>query len=410
MTSARGSRRGRRRGPPPSESAPRHGARGYTLAELLAVIAIMAVLAGISLGVLATLPGRLSHETAATSVRALLRRARASAIESRAEATVRFAGRRVEAFAWAPLALLRMDDLAAGAPGALRTVGARGLEGRISGALPVEGRVGAALEFVAPGAHVDLGSMPLLDASLGLRIEAWVHAGDFAELRDPPPDSGARPRPPPPGGRADEPYLFQVAGKGGAYFLRVREDYALVGGVRGPGGPRAPLVTRETPPRAIAPHRWCEVGLLFDGRDFALYADGLRASLPGAEGERLPPSIGRDAAPLVISSADPGLSFHGAIDEVRVLGIDAEEGFEAGEDVEVVAPPLIRFDPRGALDPLYHDGPETVRVRRVVRSGASAGPGGGGMTAGRGDPARPSPAAPGGGDIAIVVERTGAVR
>ncbi len=85
--------------------------RGYTLVELLTVIALVSVLAGLSVSAFLALPGRLAHETAASSLRALLRRARASAIETRADAAVIFEKGRIEARAWATVAHLRFEDV-----------------------------------------------------------------------------------------------------------------------------------------------------------------------------------------------------------------------------------------------------------------------------------------------------------
>ncbi|HVY60713.1 MAG TPA: prepilin-type N-terminal cleavage/methylation domain-containing protein, partial [Planctomycetota bacterium] len=105
--------------------------RGYTLAELLTVIGVLAVLGGMSLGVFVAMPGRLAHEAAASTVRALLRRARAAAIESRADAQVTFDHGRVEARAWTSLALLRFEDVDKEARGfPVPTQGSRNLAAR----------------------------------------------------------------------------------------------------------------------------------------------------------------------------------------------------------------------------------------------------------------------------------------
>jgi len=386
---------------------------GYTLAELLTVIAIISTLAGLSLGVFATLPGKVAHETTAASIRALLRRARASAIESRAEASVTFVGRRVEARAWTPLLLLRFDDvplddgvdpsigaglLGGAAPAVMlpleRTTGARGAVGRIVKAEATPGKFGGALRFEMPGAYLDMGSAPLYEARAGLRLEAWIEPGDLSLVRDPPDDGVKHPvRPAAPGRTGQDLYEFQVAGKGKCYSLRVREDFALVGSVMGPGA-RAP-VERESRPGVLSPGRWSEVALHFDGEDISLWADGFRVDLAPPRGERRPTEVAGDPRPFVVSSEDPGLTFLGAIDEVRLYGIAAEEGIDVAEDVEVTAPAYVRFDARGTLDALAHEGPQRVQVRRIVRAS---------------DPKAAKADASREGTITIQVERTGALR
>ncbi|HVY62286.1 MAG TPA: hypothetical protein VHF22_11570, partial [Planctomycetota bacterium] len=243
-----------------------------------------------------------------------------------------------------------------------------------------------------PGAYVDCGDLPLFAARDGVRIEAWVYPGDFEVLRSPPDDGGDRtPRPAPPGAKRDDLYLFEVVGKGEAYFLRVREDYAVVAGVKGAAS-RAPTV-RETAPGALRPERWAELSFSFDGEDMKILVNGLRRDLPPAKDApdaALPKAIAPDAAPLTVSNPAPGLCFFGAIDEVRVSGVNAEESVEFGSDLAIDAPAAVRFDARGELDGLYHPGPVRIEVRRV---GTGTGPRGSTLSA-----------------QAITVERSGALR
>ena len=75
---------------------------------------------------------------------------------------------------------------------------------------------------------------------------------------------------------------------------------------------------------------------------------------------------------LTISHPDPGLCFFGAIDEVRVSGMIADESVELGPDVALAGPPAVRFDARGGLDPLYHDGPVVLTLSRIAAGMTSA--------------------------------------
>jgi hypothetical protein len=334
---------------------------------------LLALLASMSMGVFMSLPGRLAHQAAASTVRALLRRARAAAIESRAEAEVSFASGHVEARAWTPVALLRFEDLPEGPhPGPEVTMGARGLAARAMHVTVDKGRVGNAVFFEAPGGDVDCGDLPAFAAQAGVRIEAWVCPADFDKVRNPPEETSRGPRPPAPGARKDDPYLFQVAGKGDAYFLRVREDYALVGGVRGAKAKEGTVV-RETAPGLLSAERWAEVALVYDGEDLALLVNGLRRDIPpGKNDPPLPRALAADRAPLVVSSPDPALTFVGGIDEVRVSAILAEEGVDFGADIAIDAPPVVRFDPRGELDRVEHASAVRITVRRAGMEAATA--------------------------------------
>ncbi len=372
--------------------APRHARRGaavggFTLAELLAVLALLAILAGIGIGVFATLPSRYGFEQSTGSVRALLRRARAAALETRREAAVLLdvKGGKVKAVSWATLALLRLEPSnltpAADVRGELVVEGAGGgavtgvVEGRGRGVTPEAGRIGGCLAFAAPGAHVDFGTAPRFDALEGVSIEAYVYAADYASLRDPA-YAGTR-RQPPPGAGANAQYLFQVAGKGESYYLQVREDYAIEAGVRGERDPvndpgRVARARRETRAGTLVAERWTHVAMVYDGRDLKILVDGQRRDLGPSAGESVPARLVASAAPFVVSHPDPRLSFLGALDELRLSGVVAEETFELPGDV-VFAPggaEAVRFDAHGQLDPLFHNAPVGIGVQRVRRDGS----------------------------------------
>jgi hypothetical protein len=215
---------------------------------------------------------------------------------------------------------------------------------------------------------VDLGAAPRFDAQEGVAIEAWVRPDDFSVLRDPQ-ATGPR-RTPPPGAGPGDQYLFQVAGKGDAYFLQVREDYAVEAGVLGEGDKgRKARGQRETRPGTLVRGRWSHVAMVYDGLDLRILVDGQPRDLGPTAGEVLPRRLVASAAPLVVSHPDPRLTFLGAVDEVRVSAIVAEEEVLLPGDITVEGPAIVRFDSHGQLDPLHHDAPLTFRVARVRRDG-----------------------------------------
>jgi type II secretory pathway pseudopilin PulG len=341
----------------------RRGSLGYTLAELLAVVALLALLATLAVGVFTALPARYAHEQAAGTVRTLLRRARAAAIESRAGARVVFDGRRMAAEAWKPLGLWRFEDeLAPGGAGPVRAAGARGMDALVSGASQEEGALGKALFFTDPGGFADCGNAPVFSPTAGVRVVAMVYPADFARLREDPATS-SRPAPPAaPGRRAgpDAPWVFQVAGKGEEYSLALREDYAVLARVK---GERGLYLARETRPGAVTPGRWTEVAMDFADGALEILVDGVRRDLDPATDDPAPRRLIPTEAPLTISSPDRALCFVGGIDEVALYGMVAEEETSLPEDVAVDAPPAVRFDAQGELDPLYHEGPVAVSLR-----------------------------------------------
>ena len=337
---------------------------GFTLAELLSVLAIMAVLAAMSLGVIASLPTKYSHEQAAGTVRALVRRARAAALESRAEASVVFSGKRLEARSWRSLGLWRFEDLG---PDGL-THGARGMDARATKATQDEGWLGSALYFEQPGAFADCGNAPIFSPRDGVRVDAAVLAADFEKLRA---DDTAKARPPAPGKKPTDLWEFQVAGKGDEYWLRIREDYAILAHV---SGERGLYVERATPPGAVPPERWTRVGFVYDGEEMKILVDGLRRDIDPKTSDPMPHRLVATAAPLEISSSRPGLAFAGGVDELAVSGMIAEEEAKLPDDLAIEAPPAIRFDSRGELDTRYHEGGARIVLSPIRGDGKKLEP------------------------------------
>jgi prepilin-type N-terminal cleavage/methylation domain-containing protein len=374
----------------------RHRHAGYTLVELLAVIAILALLMGLSVAAFTVLPARAEHEQAAGTLRTLLRRARAAAVESRAGATLEVAPHHVAVRSWRRIALWRFEDLGPDPAGgkALRSIGARGMVASVTGAQSCAGRIGQGLQFDGPGEWADCGDAPMLSPPDGVRLEAWVFPADFAAMRlDPkararpsPPDAS---RPAPRGGHA--PWEFQIAAKGEEYALRAREDYAVIARVKGERGLEGFVETR---PGALAPDRWTHVALIFDASDperdrLRIEIDGVRADRPTRTDDPCPARITPTPDPLMLSSKDMALAFVGDIDEVAVSGLALEEEASLGEGVRLSGAKRVRFDAEGALDPLEHDAPASITVSAA------------GVKAADGTPLAPA---------TVVVDRSGAIR
>jgi prepilin-type N-terminal cleavage/methylation domain-containing protein len=325
----------------------RSTSRGFTLTELLTVLTIVVLIAGLSVGVLVGLPARYEKEQALSSLRSLFQRARAAAIEG-GGASVRVEGGAVSARGWQLLLLLRFEDVLSSTDGAAVTVrGARGMHAKGGGVSTGPGRHGEAAYLEQPGAYLDCGNAPLLSPQDGLRIQLWLMAGSIAE------HPGELP-----GGYEPRELLFPIIVKGEEYGLYLRGDYALEARL-GRGEGAAPCV-RETPRGMIRPGVWTEVALHYDGEDVALYVDGLRRELvpdPESDPPPVPPKLTPSDAALVISTPDPQRSLYAVVDELYVRGVFAEGRFELPQWMRLEGPELVRFDRFGQLDPLHHDGP-----------------------------------------------------
>ncbi|MHC4392626.1 MAG: hypothetical protein ACYS22_15110 [Planctomycetota bacterium] len=339
------------------------------MVELLTVLAIVIALAGMSIAVFQKLPRRFAHEQAEKQIQMLLRRARSAALESRRPAEVTLQGDRLAISAWKPVLQLRFEDAVMppeGTPG--RTSGPRGAYATLHGVAVDAGKLGQGVYAEVASAYVDVGNAPILSPPRGVRLSVQVWPGNLRDLLAEDSELGERP-PPPEANDPDAPWEFQIAAKEGEYFLRMREDYGLAGGVVAEDG-RA--VWRETPAAVLTPKRWAEVTLIYDGETVQILVNGLSQQLPPLEDERGGPigQVTATAAPLHLSSPEPGLTFYGGLDELRIDGLGPEAELTLPPSVTVSGPERVRFDGLGQLDPLFHETPIEFIVRLVTEEEA----------------------------------------
>jgi hypothetical protein len=251
--------------------------------------------------------------------------------------------------------------------GRLTLLGARGASATAHRAVADVGAMGGGLYFEEEGGYLDAGNAPQLSPPSGLSVSLRVSPARLEELLTG--ELAAR-RPAPPSAPKDAPFEFQLFAKGDEYFLRMREDYALVGGVRGEGA-RKPCL-RETRADAVRPGRFQEVELRFDGGELSIRVDGLRVELPPRDGEEpVPTTLAATDAPLLVSSPEQGLCYFGGVDELLVRGVAAEASFEIPGAVRVDGPALVRFDGLGELDAAFHDAPVRFVLTPLRGDGAS---------------------------------------
>lgn len=376
---------------------------GYTLLELLIVIAIVMTLLGMGIGVVAKLGRRNELEATTNSVRALVRRARNAAREERAPAIVEIdtTEGEVRAQTRETLTLFRFesdqlsgmisfaqtDDGSAGTAAKAKLTeyevrGSYGILGRVVGADSTDGRLGSALEFRRPGACVMIPDRPSLSPIEGIAVEAWILPSkledaipkktDDRETRGPDHEKRIKEAGTPPTGtpirsyqfwdkHPDDPPLFTVLRKGRAFEVAVTANYALQLAVTGPIGKTGGETTyvARSEDMAVRPDKWARIALAFDGRELSCSVDGIRRSLLPVKGnETQPERLVRDRSPLCFSDPDPDRAFAGLIDEVKLSGILRSERVAIPKNIALLAPTTeIAFDSLGGLDALRHAEP-----------------------------------------------------
>jgi prepilin-type N-terminal cleavage/methylation domain-containing protein len=383
--------------------------RGYTLLELLTVIAIVGILMGMGIGVFARVGRRNELDATTNAVRALVRRARNAAREERAPAVVELdsAASEVRAQTRETLTLFRFeteqlsgdvswsqgaeDDAAKAAKLKEKLPeydvrGSFGIQGHVVGADVTDGKLGNGLEFRRPGAFVTIPDRPSLSPIEGVAVEAWIWPDKVedgmpkrASEREPPRDEVAKRikdagEPPVKtpiraldwvSKRPDDPPLYTIVRKGRAFEVALTASYAIQlaitgtdPGVRSGTGGDDTYVAR-TEDLAVRPEKWARISLVYDGRELSCSIDGIRHALTPVKGfETQPARLFRDRSPLLFSDPDPERAFAGVIDEVKLSGILRGERVAVPKNIALLAPTAeIAFDALGALDPLRHPEP-----------------------------------------------------
>jgi hypothetical protein len=301
---------------------------GLTLLELLLVLFLLAILAGISLGFLSTLD--LGRRAARGLVKSVVRSAANTAVASGARSEVRIDPARGELHAQV-----------------LRVVGTWHFERSLAGAFGIDGAADAGL-FTAEGY---LGSALAFAGKFGATATVPVQHDSSFDLRD---------------GFALE-CAVSWDDSGGGRILSIGETCSLelggAGEVRGrftaagvrDGEPAAGAsVVAVSPGGAVSSGRWARLRLVYDRRELVLEVDGVRVASVEETAQ-----VWRVDGPLVLS--DPRRPFPGRIDELVVRAVTAGDTAKLPDSVAIAeAPAAIHFAPGGALDLERHPGP--VRI------------------------------------------------
>jgi prepilin-type N-terminal cleavage/methylation domain-containing protein len=312
----------------PDRNPLRGSRRGFTLLELLTVLALLSMLMGIGVGAFRKLnPGRAM---AVAQVKDALRSARLFAIEQSVTSRVDLDATDNVIAASGIVAVgdwhFETEDGKGWPTPAVFDGGAR---------IIADGAIGNCVEFPGddPGT-ARLGRGPAFDFDAGLRLEAFVRLGE---------DSAGK-----------------ILSKGNAFALSIGHDRTLAGVVmlsaRIVGENPEALIVESTDRLPVG--RWVRLGMTYDGRTLTLWRDGVEvASKDDQEKRGLVPDT---AAEILVGSAKP--AFVGAVDEVKLGSFVTQRAPPLPQGVRLAAGGAVWFDDRGRLDPRFHSKPVTISL------------------------------------------------
>ncbi|MCX7703253.1 MAG: LamG domain-containing protein [Planctomycetota bacterium] len=360
--------------------SPTSNSSGFTIMELMTVLAIITILLGIGISFYATMGAERRFEGQSASVYNLLSLARAVSQTSNSPVVVQIDPYEGEAkiLRETTVALFRFEDGESGT-----VLGTGSLEGAVRNARSVLGRIGMGLEFgtkeglKCSESYVEVEPNYLLSPPGGLVIEAWIYPGDFKgdkfrqlvgkseekEKRD--------------NNKKKEPFKeryikelrFFIVELYGSYYLRLTESYALEFAIL----PETSVFPFRTRNGVVQPNSWNHISVRYQKDDLRISVNGVEVSVfwvsdnyemiplykmtkkqrEEAMPERIP-SIPSDSGTKFYISA-PGDSFYGIIDEVRIGAIAAVEEVSLPSNFHFVGTRTsIHFNAKGELDSYYH--------------------------------------------------------
>ena len=365
MTSALGSDP-RPRAELSGQPARRSAHAGFTLMELLVVLTIVGVVSGLSIGVYRKVSLQNILPASASEVSSVLRAARNFSVSSGLPSRVYIDAETetISAFGYELVASWSFEDLEERELDSVlergeTILGAFREPAEAQGLIEVmNGRVGRGLWFADEGASLVAPRRPRYDAPRGFSLEAWVLFNPQAPSRVNAWNELARED------------LYAVISRPGSWEFGLRGDasvYAMLGDADRPNA--STTFFASTASGQVLGSRWVHVRASFDGLELTLEVDGIaREWRPeGFEGydprdwPPLPEAVEPSEAELMISH--PRRMFIGGIDEVKVrVALEPMTARLPSEVAFVGNSRLIRFDSRGALDPIFHSRPVLVRI------------------------------------------------
>lgn len=335
---------------------------GMTLIEILAVLAILVLMSGMSAGVYQIIRKTYALSASISGIQGLIVGARHAAMTSGVPVRVVIDPARhlAQSFKFETLgewSFETYDELGT------VTYGLSQEPAPLLEAIPAVGYVGQGIRLPSTG-YVLCGDNPRFDVSAGLQVEAWIkREADVDESEDTSRRGTRRGT-----GRQNksrvrtdrqEESVQAVVAKLGSFFFGVGKDGAVEASI---GAYRA-----RTDPEIVRDGRWMHISLIFDGLDIRISVNGVERDLMLDEREnvlmplRVPLSHG-----TTLTIGSPSGSFEGLIDEVRYRGMMEPGRVEIPPNQMVIGwKKIIHFDRRGHLDARYHDRPVRVAIYEV---------------------------------------------
>ena len=307
-----------------SISARTGAGRGMTLIELLAVMAILATMMGLSAAVYWRMSQNMKEQGAAAEIDVALRQARTNAVASNAPAFVELDAENHLVIPWVykVVGLWHFENK----DGFGRTPGAHSSAILRSSDLKDDGKIGKCA-YLPPGSCIDLGVNPDFDCDDGGYIEAYVRPFGIND-----------------GGTG---YIFY---KQDSYYLTIKMDGTLQGNA---GGKNV-----DASDYHLAAGRWTKVALAWDRHSTRIFVDDAAEAIgPGSV-----PQV--NDHPLLVGHEDGG--FVGRVDEVRVMSASkGRQVFLPGTStLKHTTQPwdAVYFANDGTLDIRHHAGPVSITL------------------------------------------------
>ena len=335
---------------------------GFTLIELLVVLAIISLMAGLSVGAFRDARRNYGLAASAGEIQAIFRRARNQSIANGTGSFVVVDP--TSNSIWAQ-SFETMGEWSFEGGGA-EDEGVAGYGGpRMVGVEYIDGRLGQGVSFRGGGGYVDCGYQASFDLRTGVVLEAWVRHARRPALRQAfksETTSGRRSlRGKSAGGGGRLAPAYSIVEKKDSWFLGMTPEGALEGHIG-----NFQVITEDD---VVPSGRWVFVSLRYDGVSLVLASDGVERrsdvlqSLGRKLGDRaasvVPAVIPRNENPVMISAK--ANSFPGDIDEVRLRG-RSEKAIYSHPPFEMLIgwKKVIHFDRYGHLDPVFHE--KNIRI------------------------------------------------
>ena len=332
---------------------------GFTLIELLVVLAIISLMAGLSIGAFREARRNYGLAASAGEIQSIFRRARNQSI---ANGTGSFVvvdptSSSIWAQSFETMGEWSFEDL--GSEGEELA----GNPQQLYGGEGIEGRLGTGVSFLGGGGYIDCGHRAAFDLKEGVVLEAWIrHYRKPRVPRAPTSQKTSGRRRKVTSSRNSISEARTIIAKEGSWSLGMTPEGAIEGSIGTGAGVPYVIITEDD---VVAPGRWVFVSLRFDGRKLTLSADGverltyplLRPGQRGAPG--FPTEIPRNTNPVTISSQER--PFPGDIDEVRLRGRSEKAVYRYPPFNKIIGwKKIIHFDRYGHLDPVFHE--KEVRI------------------------------------------------